>query len=237
MRRIAVDSLSGQVVLVTGAKGGLGTFVTQAFLDAGARVVGSSRAIQDSDFPNPNFAAIPADLTNAEAARQLADCALKRFQQIDVLVHVMGGFAGGQPIPETDDATWDKMMNLNLRSAFNMLRAVIPPMRQAGRGRIIAIASRAALEPAANISAYNVSKAGLLALVRTAALENKDLDITANAILPGTMNTESNRKADTTSDQSRWIQPQRVAALALFLASDAAAQITGGAIPVYGQDL
>src|SRR5215831_3749073 len=153
-----------QTVLVTGAKGGLGTYVTQAFLDAGATVVGSSRAIQGADFPHPNFAAIPADLTNADAARELADGTLKRFQQIDVLVPVMGGFAGGQPIPETDDATWDKMMNLNLRSAFNMLRAVIPPMRQAGRGRIIAIASRAALEPAANISAYNVSKAGLLAL-------------------------------------------------------------------------
>jgi NAD(P)-dependent dehydrogenase (short-subunit alcohol dehydrogenase family) len=154
-----------------------------------------------------------------------------------VLVHVMGGFAGGQPIPETDDATWDKMMNLNLRSAFNTLRTVIPPMRQAGRGRIVVIASRQAVEPAANLSAYNVSKAGLLALVRTAALENKDLGITANAILPGTMNTEANRKGDAGADQSRWIQPQRVAALALFLATDAAAQVTGAAIPVYGQDL
>lgn len=231
-----MNELAGQTVLITGAKGGLGTYVTQAFLDAGAKVIGSSRAIQDADFPNANFAAIPADLTNAEAARQLAAGTLSRFQKIDVLVHVMGGFAGGQPIPETDDATWDKMMNLNLRSAFNILRVVIPPMRHAGRGRIIAIGSRAAVEPAANISAYNASKAGLLALVRTAALENKDLGITANAILPGTMNTETNRKADASADQSRWIQPQRVAALAAFLASDAAAQITGAAIPVYGQE-
>ena len=142
-----MNELTGQIILVTGAKGGLGTYVTQAFLDAGAKVIGSSRAIQDADFPNPNFAAIPADLTNADAARQLATGVLSRFQKIDVLIHVMGGFAGGQPIPETDDATWDRMMNLNLRSAFNTLRAVIPAMRQAGRGRIVAIGSRAAIEP------------------------------------------------------------------------------------------
>jgi NAD(P)-dependent dehydrogenase (short-subunit alcohol dehydrogenase family) len=232
-----MNTLTGQTILVTGAKGGLGTFVTQAFLDAGARVVGSSRAIQDSDFPNPNFAAIPADLTGADAARQLADSTLKRFQKIDVLVHVMGGFAGGKPIPETDDGTWDRMMNLNLRSAFNTLRVVIPAMRQAGRGRIIAIGSRAAVEAAANIGAYNASKAGLVALIKTAALENKDLGITANVILPGTIDTEVNRKAIAGADQSRWIQPQRLADLAVFLASDAAAQVTGAAIPMYGQDL
>jgi NAD(P)-dependent dehydrogenase (short-subunit alcohol dehydrogenase family) len=232
-----MNELTGQTILVTGAKGGLGTHVTQAFIDAGAKVIGSSRAIQDADFPNPNFAAIPADLTNADAARQLAAGVLSRFQKIDALVHVMGGFAGGQPIPETDDATWDRMMNLNLRSAFNTLRAVIPAMRQAKRGRIVAIGSRAALEPSANIAAYNASKAGLVALVRTAALENKDLGITANVILPGTMNTEANRKADAGADQSKWIDPRRVAALTVFLASDAAAQITAAAIPIYGQEL
>ena len=222
----------GKTILITGAKGGLGTHVTQAFLDAGAAVTGSSRAIRNADFPHPRFTAVPADLTDAEAARKLA----AGVPRIDALVHVMGGFAGGQPIPHTDDATWDRMMELNLRAAFHILRAVIPRMRQAGAGRIVAIGSRAAVEPAANISAYNVSKAGLLALVRTAAIENKDLGITANVILPGTMATEANRKADAASDQSKWIQPQRVAALALFLVSDAAAEITGAAIPVYGRE-
>ena len=232
-----MSELAGQTILVTGAKGGLGAHVTQAFLDAGAKVIGSSRAIQDADFPNANFAAMPADLTDADAARQLVAGVLSRFQKLDALIHVMGGFAGGQPIPETDDATWDRMMNLNLRAAFNTLRAVIPAMRQAGRGRIVAIGSRAGVEPAANIGAYNASKAGLVALVRTAALENKDLGITANVILPGTMNTEANRKADAGADQSKWIDPRRVAGLTVFLASDAAAQITGAAIPVYGQEL
>ncbi|PWU01296.1 MAG: hypothetical protein C5B51_23230 [Terriglobia bacterium] len=227
---------NNRVVLITGAKGGLGSFVTQAFLAAGDTVIGSSRSIENRDFPNPRFTAMTADVTDFAAARRLADCALQGYGKIDVLVHVMGGFSGGQPLPETDDATWDRMMNLNLRSAFNMFRAVIPPMRAAGAGRIIAIASRAAAEPAANISAYSASKAALVSLVRTAALENKDLGITANAILPGTMDTEANRKADSNADFSRWVPPQDVADLVIFLASGAAAQISGAAIPIYGRE-
>jgi NAD(P)-dependent dehydrogenase (short-subunit alcohol dehydrogenase family) len=148
----------------------------------------------------------------------------------------MGGFSGGKPIAETDDATWDRMMNLNLRSAFHIFRAVIPRMRAAGRGRMVAIASRAAAEPAANIAAYGASKAALVSLVRSAALENKDLGITVNAILPGTMNTEANRKADPAADFSRWVPPENVAGLVIFLTSDAAAHITGAAIPVYGKE-
>jgi len=232
-----MNELTNQVVLITGAKGGLGTNVTEAFLAAGARVIGSSRNIDDSDFPNPRFAGIAADLTDAQAARQLSDCVIRRFQRIDVLVHVMGGFAGGKPIAETDDATWEKMLSLNLKSAVNILRTVIPHMREAKRGRIIAIGSRQAIEPSANLSAYNASKAALVSLVYTAALENKDVGITANVILPATMNTDANRKANPSADPSKWVQPERVAALAAFLASEPGGQITGAAIPVYGLEV
>src|SRR5262249_16380430 len=155
-------------------------------------VVGTSKSIQSTDFSHPRFVALPSDLTDADSAGQLVECVIQRFQQIDILVHVMGGFSGGKPIAETDDATWERMMNLNLRAGFNIFRAVIPRMRAAGRGRIIAIASRAAAEPAANIAAYGASKAGLVSLVRAASLENKDRGITVNAILPGTMNTDAN---------------------------------------------
>ena len=232
-----MHDLSSQVVLITGAKGGLGASITEAFLAAGAVVVGSSREIHDEDFPNPRFAAMAADLTSAEGGRGLAGYVIHRFQRIDALVHVVGGFAGGQPVAETDDATWDKMLGINLKTAVNILRAVIPHMRQARRGRIIAIGSRQAIEPTANLSAYNASKAALVSLIRTAALENKDLSITANAILPSTMNTEANRKVNPGADPSKWVQPEQVAALAAFLASDAGAQITGAAIPIYGQEI
>ena len=98
-----VNEFANQVVLITGAKGGLGTHVTEAFLAAGATVVGTSRSIADADFPNPRFAGVAADLTNADAARQLTDGVMQRFKKIDALVHVMGGFAGGQSIAETSD--------------------------------------------------------------------------------------------------------------------------------------
>jgi NAD(P)-dependent dehydrogenase (short-subunit alcohol dehydrogenase family) len=231
-----MNALRDQVVLITGAKGGLGTSVTREFLAAGALVVGTSRGIVDADFPNPHFAAIAADLSDAQAAKRVAEEVIRRFQKIDTLVHVMGGFAGGKPIAETDDATWELMMSVNLRSAVNILRAVIPHMRHAAMGRIIAIGSRNAAEPAANLSAYNASKAALVSLVRTAALENKDLGITANVILPATMNTDANRKATPGADPAKWVQPEQVAALVTFLATPAAAQITGAAIAVYGQE-
>ncbi len=231
-----MNEFANQVVLITGAKGGLGTNVTEAFLAAGATVIGTSLNMKDADFPNPHFAGMAADLTNADAARQLTDGVIRRFQKIDALVHVMGGFAGGQSIAETSDDTWDRMMSLNLRSAVNILRSVIPYMRQAGRGRIIAIGSRNAAEPAANLSAYNASKAALMSLVRTLALENKDLGITANVILPATMNTDVNRKAMPGADPSKWVQPKHVADAVVFLASDSGAQISGAAIPIYGQE-
>lgn len=225
-----------RVILVTGANGGLGAFVTKALLAAGDTVVGTSRSIQAFNFENPRFVAVPSDLTDAGSAAKLVEFVDQRFRRIDGLVHVMGGFAGGQTIADTDDATWDQMMNLNVRSAFHIFRDTIPRMRAATKGRIIAIASRAAAEPAAKIAAYAASKAALVSLVRSAASENKDLGITVNAILPGTMNTEANRKADPQADFSRWVRPENVADLVLFLCSDAAADITGAAIPIYGQE-
>ena len=118
-----------------------------------------------------------------------------QFEKIDVLVHVMGGFAGGASVAETDDATWQKMMDLNVNAAFYVLRAVVPVMREAGYGRIIAIGSRQAVQPAAGVGAYSASKAALVSLVQTVAIENKDKNIRANVILPGTMDTPANRAA------------------------------------------
>jgi len=229
-----MNDLTGQVVLITGANGGLGASVTRAFLNAGAAVVGSSRSISEAPFPQANFFGISADLSDSTAASQLVARTLEKHGRIDSLVHLVGGFAGGQPVHETPDETWDAMMSLNAGAAFHVLRAVIPHMRQAGRGRIIAVGSRAGMEPAAGIAAYAASKAALISLVRTVMLENRDAGITANVILPGTIDTVANRKSDPHAKFSAWISPDRIAELAVFLASDAGAQINGAAIPVYG---
>src|SRR5690242_1182867 len=228
--------MNGKVVLVTGADGGLGTHVTQAFLDAGATVVGTSRKIQQSDFNNPNFTALRAEISCAKAAKALVDDVVARFGKLDVLAHTVGGFAGGQSIADTDDATFQRMLDLNLNSVFHILRAAIPPLRQTGAGRIIAIGSRAALEPGAGVGAYSASKAAMVSLIRTVALENKDAGVTANVILPGTIDTPTNRKAIPNADVSTWIRPETVASLIIWLAGEAGKDVNGAVIPVYGKD-
>lgn len=228
--------MNGKIVLVTGANGGLGRYVTQAFLDAGATVVGTARKIEQSEFKNPGFAAISADVSNGNGAKGLVNQVLARFGKLDVLAHTVGGFAGGQPITATDDATFQRMMDVNLNSVFQILRATIPPLRQRGEGRIIAIGSRAALEPGANIGAYSASKAAMVSLIRTVALENKDAGVTANVILPGTMDTPANRQAMPKADFSKWVRPETVADLMVWLARDAGKDVNGAAIPVYGME-
>jgi NAD(P)-dependent dehydrogenase (short-subunit alcohol dehydrogenase family) len=226
--------MQGKVVLITGAKGGLGTDVTKAFLSAGATVVGTSRNIKQSDFANPNFTAISADITQVAATRELVSRVVERFKRIDVLVHVMGGFAAAK-IHETDDETWNNMRDLNTTSGFYIAREVIRQMRNSGGGRIIAIGSLAATEPHPGLGAYVASKSALTALFRTIALENLDVGITSNVILPDTMDTPANRAAMPKADPSKWVQPANVAKIAVELASDGAGQINGAVIPVYGR--
>src|SRR4029077_16248403 len=112
--------MNGKVVLVTGADGGLGTYVTQAFLGAGATVIGTSRKIKQSDFNNPNFTALSAEISTLAGAKTLVDRVVTRFGKLDVLAHTVGGFAGGQSIADTDDATFQRMFDVNLNSAFHI---------------------------------------------------------------------------------------------------------------------
>jgi len=229
--------MTARTALVTGATGGLGTHVTQALLDAGFAVVGLAPKVHPHDFDHPHFTALPATLDSLNAAKQAVETILAHFGKIDVSAHLVGGFAGGQTIADTDDATFQRMLDMNLNSSFHILRAVLPPMRQAGSGRIIAIGSRAAESPGAMVGAYSASKAALVSLIRTVAIENKDLGITANVILPGTMDTPVNRKGMPGADTSQWVQPASVASLIVWLAGDGGKDVTGAAIPVYGRAL
>jgi NAD(P)-dependent dehydrogenase (short-subunit alcohol dehydrogenase family) len=229
--------MKDKIAVVTGADGGLGHFVTQALLDAGATVVGVSRKIQQSDFTSPAFTALPAEISTAAGEKGLVDSVVSRFARLDVVVHPVGGFAGGRSLAETDDATFQRMVDLNLNSTFYLLRAVLPAMRKTGNGRIIAIGSRAALEPGAGVGAYSASKAAMVSLIRTVALENKDAGITANVILPGTIDTPANRKAMPNADISKWVQPANIAALITWLSGDAGKDVNGAVIPVYGSDV
>ena len=226
--------MKDKVVLVTGANGGLGTYVTHAFVEAGATVVGSSRMIEQSQFNAANFTAISAELSSLDKAKRLVDEVVQRFRRLDVLVHTVGGFVGGHSVAETDDAALERMLDMNLKSTFHILHAAIPVLRQARNGRIIAIGSRAAVDPGAGVGAYSASKAAMLSLVKTVALENQDAGLTANVILPGTIDTPANRAAMPQADFSKWVQPGNIASLCVWLSGDAAKEITGAALPMYG---
>lgn len=227
--------MKGRIVLVTGANGGLGTTVTKAFLDAGATVIGASRVIEQSEFPNGYFTAIAADIGNSQGAKALIEQIAARFGKLDVIAHTVGGFAGGSSVADTDDATFQHMLDVNLNATFFLLRAAIPLLRKSSSGRVIAIGSRAAEEPGANVGAYSASKAAMVSLIKTVAIENRDTNMTANAILPGTIDTPANRKAMPDADFSKWVQPASIASLMLWLASDSARDVNGAAIPVYGR--
>lgn len=227
-------NMEGRVVLITGAKGGLGTFVTERFLKAGATVIGTSRSIKQSDFADPRFTAIAVDFSDASAVRDAVNQIVTRFGKIDVLAHIMGGFAAGT-VAETDDKTWGRMLDLNLTSAFHALRAVVPVMRKTKYGRIVAVGSLTATEAHAGLGAYVASKIAMAALVQTVAQENADANITANVVLPGTMDTAANRAAMPGADFSKWLQPDEVASLILTVSDESAKLINGTLVPIQGR--
>lgn len=220
--------MSGRIVIVTGATGGLGESVVSRFESAGDRVIGIARSVPEGK------GWIAASLTNPKEAAAAVANVLEREGRIDVLIHVLGGFAGGKRVDETPDETWDQMMSMNVGAAFYVLRAALGGMR--GRtGRIIAIGSRAGVQHAANLAAYNASKAALNALVQTVAEECREDGITANVILPSTIDTEANRKWGKPEDIKRWVKPAAIADLCFFLASEEAKDISGALIPIYGR--
>jgi NAD(P)-dependent dehydrogenase (short-subunit alcohol dehydrogenase family) len=228
--------LHQQVVLITGANGGLGTSVTKSFLDAGATVAGVSPSIANSDFPGGSFLGIAREISGGDQARALVAEVIVKRGRVDALVHLVGGFAGGKSVAETEDAMLDRMLDVNFRTAFYMIRAVLPSMREHRSGRILAIGSKAAVEPSPMAGAYAASKAALVSLIRTVARENSDRGITANVVLPGTMDTPANRTAMPGADFSKWVQPGQVAKLLVHLATAEVSQVNGAVIPIYGEE-
>jgi NAD(P)-dependent dehydrogenase (short-subunit alcohol dehydrogenase family) len=229
--------MQGKVVVVTGANGGLGSYVTRAFLDAGATVAGTSKTIQQSDFAQSAFLAIPADVATRRGASALIDQVMGKFGKLHVLVHTVGGFTGGRTVADTDDTTMQKMMDMNFNSLFQIARSAIHALRASGDGRLIAIGSRAAVDPGPGVGAYSASKAAMVSLVRTIAAENRDAGLRANVILPGTIDTPANRKGMPGSDFTKWVRPAAIASLILWLAEDTGREMNGAVIPIYGSDI
>jgi len=233
--------LTGRKVLITGGTGALGQAVTLAFLEAGARVFATGRAEAEREALLASAAPYrdrltldPVDVTDeADVARWVA--AASAGGPPDALVCLVGGFAGGKPVAETELATWQRMLTMNVTSVFLCARAVAPLMAAQRRGKIVAVASRAGLHGTANLAAYSVSKAGVITLVQALAEELIEANVQANCVLPGTIDTPANRRAMPDADASRWVSPVEIARVILFLASDASTAVSGAAVPVYGR--
>jgi len=233
---------SNQVVMVTGAVGNLAAAVAQAFLTAQANLVLVDRAIgrMATEYPKlvgspDHFLAEGIDLTQAEQVAEMMTKTIERFGRVDVLVNTAGGFRGGTPLHETPLETWDFLINLNGRTTFIACQAVIPHMLKQGRGKIVNVAARVALNAPANLAAYSASKSTVVRLTEGMAAELKEQHINVNCILPGTIDTPQNRQAMPQANQDRWVTPESMAEVILFLASEAARDIHGAAVPVYGR--
>jgi len=151
-----------------------------------------------------------------------------------VLLNVDGGWSGGKPVGETSVEDWDRLVALNLRSAFLLSRAVLPGMLEAGWGRVVHISSKTAVEPRAKQASYAVSKMGLVTLTEVIAAEVKGSGVTANVILPSIIDTPANRESMPKADPAKWVKPEHIAATMRFLCSEEAASINGAHIPIYG---
>ena len=221
--------LNGKVILLTGASGGLGSVVTPILFGAGATLIIVDRVLpQDVTDRRCGFTADVTDET--EVTRVVADT-VKQAGRVDGLINLVGGFAPGLVV-ETDVAKWQKMLSLNVTSAFLLSRAVIPHMTARGSGRLIHIAARAALEPFPGAAAYLVAKAALVSLIRVLALELEGAGVTVNGILPTTIDTPANRESMPHADRSTWVKPESIAQVLVWLMSDEAAVINGALIPV-----
>lgn len=216
--------MSNRIVAVSGSTGGLGRVVVQLFRDRGDTVAGISRSGE-----------YPADLSDPAAAVKVVDRIVQDHGRLDVLVMCTGGFAGGQPVAETDDDVWNRMLDVNFRSALYVCRSTIPHMLSAGRGCIVAVGSRTGVQPAANLGAYGVSKAALNALIQSVAAEVAPHGITANVVLPSVIDTAANREWGTPEQAANWVTPQSIAEVIWWLASDAAKDVNGALVPVYGR--
>ena len=230
-------NFSNKVVLITGGTGALGSTLVKKFIDSGARTISSyfnEKEAEKLKKANQKVELIKLDITKEEQILKVIPILVERFGTIDVLVNLVGGYLGGNNITELGENDWDKMMGLNLKSAFLISKHVIPVMKSRKGGNVVHISSRTGLKSDGYDSAYAASKAGLIRFVESTSQEFKENNINVNCILPTTIDTEANRRAMPNADFKKWLLKEDLANVILFLCSADSKVINGAAIPTYG---
>jgi NAD(P)-dependent dehydrogenase (short-subunit alcohol dehydrogenase family) len=231
-----------RTAVITGGTGGLGTALVRRLLRQDFRMAVSyllpeeaTRFEREFEIDEQKLLLRRVDATNPEAVngymKEMADL----FGEINVVVALVGGWAGGRDVEETDDVRFERMLDLNLRSAFYAARAAVPYLRAAEWGRLLLIGSRAAFDNPPGQAAFNIAKAGVVALGKTVAQELEGTKATANVLLPSVIDTPAMRATAPYADYVNWPTPDEIAAVAEFLISEDSGVITGAAVPVYGR--
>jgi NAD(P)-dependent dehydrogenase (short-subunit alcohol dehydrogenase family) len=220
-------------VLVTGGTGALGRAIVERFVSAGLRVHVPWIVEQEKQELER---ALGASVSNVKFERcsvtseEEVAVLFRETGPVEILANIVGGFVYA-PLEKTDVATWQKMFDLNVTSAFLCCRAAVAGMKERRWGRIINVSSGPALNHgAANMSAYAASKAAVLNFSESLAKELVQCGVTVNALVPSVIDTPANRKAEPGADTSRWLKPEEIAGVVEFLASDAAAVVNGSAV-------
>ena len=222
-------------VLVAGGTGALGTAVVQELLDAGYSceltwIVDAERERIESALAD-RVTLVRADLTDPDGG--VAEAV--GVDDLEAVVNLVGGYASGPLVHETDLADFQRMVELNLTPAFLLAREAMPRLVERGGGAFVGVSARAALRPFAGAAGYIAGKAALLAFVQALDAEYKGKGVRANAILPSVIDTPANRAAQPDADYSKWVDPKAIAKVVRFLVSDESATLSGAAVPVYGR--
>jgi NAD(P)-dependent dehydrogenase (short-subunit alcohol dehydrogenase family) len=229
--------MKGKQVLLTGGTGGLGLGVTTTILTQGAQVTipyYNEKEVErlKGNLPTAEFECIrfvPADLSQESVVEQLVN----DMGRVDVLIHLVGGFSMGKT-HEYSFEQWKKDFDLNLNTTFLACKHSLRKMLEHGYGRIVTVGSRGAVQPGGQLASYCASKAGVVALTQAIADETKGTNITANTVLPSIIDTPANREAMGSEQANKWVKPESLAQVICFLASEAAKDMRGAAVPVYG---
>lgn len=229
-------------MVITGGTGGLGSALVRRLVRSEYKIAVTYLLPDEAQtFENEfevdeeSISLTRVDCTNPEAVNAFFNEVAERWGAIHALCALVGGWAGGRDVEETDDLRFERMLDLNLRSAFYAVRAVIPHLREAEWGRIVLVGSRGAIDFPEAQAAFNIAKAGVVALGRSVATEMEGSSVTANVLMPSVIDTPATRRSLPYADYVDWPTPDEIAAVAEFLLSEESGVMNGAMIPVYGR--